>query len=79
VLLSNDVGRLLLTVTISEVTQPGVGIVHKGRWPSNTQGDANINALVKGHKSDMAESTTVHGTEAELLRAEVSEDGIICD
>jgi anaerobic selenocysteine-containing dehydrogenase len=77
VLLSNDIGRLLLTVTVSEVTQPGVGIVHKGRWPSNTPGQANINALVKGRKSDMAESTTVHGTEADLLRAEASEASVI--
>jgi anaerobic selenocysteine-containing dehydrogenase len=68
VLVANETGRLSLAVTLSETTQRGVGIVHKGRWPGASPGDANINALVSGRKTDMAESTTVHGTEAELHR-----------
>jgi anaerobic selenocysteine-containing dehydrogenase len=67
VLVANETGRLPLAVTLSQVTQRGVGIVHKGRWPGTSPGAANVNALVSGRKSDMAESTTVHGTEAELL------------
>lgn len=67
ILLANENGRLPLAVTISDTTQRGVGIVHKGRWPGASIGDANINALVPGRKSDMAESTTVHGTEVRLL------------
>jgi anaerobic selenocysteine-containing dehydrogenase len=67
ILLANENGRLPLVVTISNTTQRGVGIVHKGRWPGASIGDANINALVSGRKSDMAESTTVHGTEVRLL------------
>ncbi|WP_119269257.1 molybdopterin-containing oxidoreductase family protein [Taklimakanibacter deserti] len=70
VLLANEIGRLPLSVTLSPATQRGVGIVHKGRWPGASPGAANINALVSGRKSDMAESTTVHGTEVELLRPE---------
>ena len=69
-LLANETGRLPLSVTLSPATQRGVGIVHKGRWPGVSPGAANINALVSGRKSDMAESTTVHGTEVELLRPE---------
>jgi anaerobic selenocysteine-containing dehydrogenase len=68
VVLMNEGGRLPLAVAVSEVTQPGVAIVHKGRWPQTSPGNANINALVLGRKSDMGESTTVHGTEAELIR-----------
>jgi anaerobic selenocysteine-containing dehydrogenase len=68
VLLVNEVGRLPLSVTLSEATQRGVGIVYKGRWPGTAPGGANVNALVAGRKSDMAESTTVHGTEVQLLR-----------
>jgi anaerobic selenocysteine-containing dehydrogenase len=67
VLLANETGRLPLAVTLSPATQRGVGIVHKGRWPSASPGAANINVLVPGRKSDIAESTTVHGTEVELL------------
>jgi hypothetical protein len=46
-----------------------VGIVYKGRWPSASAGNANINALVSDRKSDLAESTTVHGTVVHLERA----------
>lgn len=68
VVLANEIGQLSLAVTLSEAAQRGVGIVHKGRWPGAAPGDTNINALVSARKSDMAESTAVHGTEARLLR-----------
>nr|WP_244500068.1 molybdopterin dinucleotide binding domain-containing protein [Methyloceanibacter superfactus] len=69
VLLVNDTGSLRLAVEISEAAQPGTGIVYKGRWPSASEGHANINALVSGRKSDLAESTTVHSTVVHLERA----------
>lgn len=64
--LFNEVGRLVLTVTLSEAAQRGVGVVHKGRWPGASAGGANVNVLVAGRKSDMAESTTVHAVEVDL-------------
>jgi anaerobic selenocysteine-containing dehydrogenase len=69
VILVNDSGRLPLQIALSEMSQPGVGIIHKGRWPGASASDANVNILVSGRKSDLAESTTVHGAEVELLRA----------
>jgi len=71
IVLANEGGELPLTVAVSEITQPGVGLVYKGRWPSASPGDANINLLVRGRKSDIAESTTVHGTEVELKTMEM--------
>jgi anaerobic selenocysteine-containing dehydrogenase len=68
VMLSNEAGCLRLTVAISDTVQPGIGLVPKGRWPGASAGDANVNALVTGRKSDIAESTTVHGTEVDLFR-----------
>lgn len=73
VILANENGRLPLAVAISDEAQPGIGIVHKGRWPGAAAGDANVNVLVSGRKSDVAESTTVHGTEADLLGFEAAE------
>jgi anaerobic selenocysteine-containing dehydrogenase len=70
VVLVNEAGRLKLAVTISRAAQPGVGIIYKGRWPSASPNDANVNVLVAGRKSDMAESTTVHSTVVGLERAE---------
>ncbi len=69
VVLVNEAGRLPLFVTISTVAQPGVGLIYKGRWPSASPSDANVNVLVAGRKSDMAESTTVHSTVVRLERA----------
>jgi anaerobic selenocysteine-containing dehydrogenase len=69
VVLTNEVGHLQLAVAISERPQPGVGIVYKGQWPSTTLDGANVNALVPGRKSDLAENTTVHSTEVRLARA----------
>ena len=68
-ILVNELGRLPLAITISEAAQPGVGIVYKGRWPSASASDANVNVLVAGRKSDLAESTTVHSTEVRLERS----------
>ncbi len=51
---------------LSDAAQPGVGIVYKGRWPSASAGNVNVNMLVSRRKSDIAESTTVHGTEVEI-------------
>jgi len=70
--LVNDQGSLPLVVKISKRAQPGMAIVYKGRWPGTTAGHANINALVSGRKSDIAEATTVHGTEVRLIREPVA-------
>lgn len=66
---ANATGRLTLKVKITPETQPGVAIIYKGRWPSSAPDRANVNALFDGTKSDIAESTTVHGTEVALTRA----------
>ncbi len=64
--LSNDNGHLRVLVNISDIAQPGTAIVYKGRWPSSSIGDANVNVLVGAQKADLAESTSVHGTEASI-------------
>lgn len=70
VVLENEHGALPLAVKLSEIAQKGVGIVYKGRWPDGS--GANVNILVPGAKSDMAEATTVHGTVVTLRPATAS-------
>lgn len=72
-LLVNGNGRLSVSVRISPAAQPGAGIVYKGWWPDAEQGNANIILLFSGQKSDIAESTTVHSIEAELMLPEAAE------
>ncbi|HIP76852.1 MAG TPA: dehydrogenase, partial [Kiloniellaceae bacterium] len=73
VTLSNEAGTLTLAVDVAEITQPGVGVVYKGRWPGAEPAAANINVLHQGRKSDIGEATCVHSMEVDLHRAEAAE------
>jgi len=64
--LSNETGSLDLELAIAEVVPPGVALSYKGRWPRREGERANVNALNPGHKTDMGESTCVHGVEVSL-------------
>ena len=66
VALFNDVGRLLLNVTISKAVPMGVALVHKGRWPKLEASGCNVNTLNPGQKTDLAESSAVHSVEVQL-------------
>ena len=66
VTLSNAAGSLTLMVSVSDIAQPGIGIVYKGRWPGEEPGGANINVLHAAQLSDIAEATSVHSTVATL-------------
>ena len=62
-LIENATGRLRLRVAISQDVPRGVALSHKGRWPRREPDGANVNALNPGERSDMGESTAVHGVE----------------
>jgi anaerobic selenocysteine-containing dehydrogenase len=64
--LSNEHGRLELVAETASHVPPGIALVHKGRWPKLDPNGANVNILNPGTKSDMGESSTVHGVEADL-------------
>jgi anaerobic selenocysteine-containing dehydrogenase len=64
--LSNEHGRLELVAEMTSHVPPGIALVHKGRWPKLDPNGANVNILNPGTKSDMGESSTVHGVEADL-------------
>ena len=66
VTLRNATGALRLVVEISDAVPPGVAYAPKCRWPSHESAGANINALNPGDKTDMGESSAVHGVLVEL-------------
>ena len=61
--LSNDTGDIVLKVRLSDEVRPGVALAHKGRWPKREENRANANILNPGKKTDMGESSSVHGIE----------------
>jgi len=67
VALSNDAGRLILTAIVSDIVPPSSLLSYKSRWPG-AEGGSNINLLHMPRKTDMGESTSVHGVEVTLSR-----------
>jgi anaerobic selenocysteine-containing dehydrogenase len=65
-LVHNSCGHLQLEVLISDELPRGVALAHKGRWLCTDAAGANVNALNPGQKSDMGESTAVHGVEVSV-------------
>ncbi|HEY8017098.1 MAG TPA: molybdopterin-dependent oxidoreductase [Dongiaceae bacterium] len=61
--LTNDAGELLMPVHVDAKAPPGIALAVKGAWPKRQGDHRNINALHAGRKTDMGESTAVHGVE----------------
>ncbi len=66
--LSNELGELVLTARLSDMTTPGALLVYKSRWLKMEKGRANVNRLCIARKTDMGESTSVHATEVTVSR-----------
>jgi anaerobic selenocysteine-containing dehydrogenase len=59
----NDTGSLELSVSISDIVPAGVAYSPKGRWPKRESQAFNVNVLNDGRKSDIGDSSSVHGIE----------------
>jgi anaerobic selenocysteine-containing dehydrogenase len=71
VLVSNATGQLSLVVTTSNTLPRGVVVVHKGRWPKVELQNFNVNVLNSGAKTDMGESSAVHGIEVMVTKLDL--------
>jgi len=69
VILHNKTGKLTVKLVLDNDIPIGVALSHKGRWPKRQPDGANVNVLNPGLKSDMGESTSVHGVEVEISAA----------
>lgn len=69
VILHNKTGKLTVKLALDKDIPIGVALSHKGRWPKHQPDGANVNVLNPGLKSDMGESTSVHGVEVEISAA----------
>ena len=65
-LVGNEVGALTLEVALDETLPRGVAFSAKGRWPRSEASGANVNALNPGVRSDMGDSSSVHGVEVTI-------------
>lgn len=68
----SDIGSLVLPIHVAALVPKGTALATKSRWPKmeakGPNGRRNINALHKGRKADMGNSTSVHGVEVTVTR-----------
>jgi anaerobic selenocysteine-containing dehydrogenase len=67
VVLSNATGRMEGVLGVDDGVPRHVALVPKGRWPKHDPRRGNVNFLHPPRKTDFAESTAVHGIEADLV------------
>jgi anaerobic selenocysteine-containing dehydrogenase len=67
-LVLNATGQLQLLVNTGNTIPRGVVVVPKGRWPKYELHSANVNLLNSGAKTDMGESSAVHGIEVMVTK-----------
>ena len=70
--LSNEAGQIDLVAQISDAVPPRTLLSSKSRWAKCEDGQVNINVVHMARKTDMGESTSVHGTEVRLESLAVS-------
>ncbi|HXV36315.1 MAG TPA: molybdopterin-dependent oxidoreductase, partial [Myxococcota bacterium] len=71
-IVSSAAGQIELRVRCSDIVAKGVALAHKGRWPKLESQAGNVNALNCGERSDMGESTSVHGTLVHIASSRTS-------
>lgn len=67
--LSSPTGALVRTLRLSDAVPPGVVLTYKTRWPKLSADGVNVNALNPGLRTDMADSTALHGVEVRIEAA----------
>ena len=77
--ITSGTGQLVLAVEVSDDVPPAVALVPKGRWPKLEPTGANVNVLNPGRKTDMGESSAVHGIEVTVESANQTNAQIRCD
>jgi anaerobic selenocysteine-containing dehydrogenase len=65
----NEAGELSMRIALSDKTPPGVGWAPKGRWPGQSLSGLNVNTVKPGLRSDIGDSTALHGVEIEVEAA----------
>ncbi len=69
VMVLNELASLPHTLRVADIVPPGTALTHKTRWPGNSAGGLNVNALNPGLRTDMGDSTALHGVEVEIVAA----------
>jgi anaerobic selenocysteine-containing dehydrogenase len=69
VVLSNDQAQVVLHLFLSDKVKPGLLYVAKGAWLASSQSSLSVNALIPGHKADMADGACYNDTQVDIASA----------
>ena len=69
VMVRNDLAALPHTLRVTDIVPPGTALTHKTRWPRTSPVGLNVNALNPGLRTDMGDSTALHGVEIQIVAA----------
>lgn len=64
--LANETGRLRATLAVAPILPRGTALASKSRWVKGSAERGNINRLNPGTKTDLGESSAVHGVEVTI-------------
>lgn len=67
--LFNDQGEVELTMTVSDRIRPGTVYVPKGAWLKSSSTGQTVNALIPGHKADIAGGACYYDCTVDIARA----------
>jgi anaerobic selenocysteine-containing dehydrogenase len=66
VVLSNDQARVVLHLLLSDKVKSGLLYVPKGAWFASSESGLSINALIPGHKADMADGACYNDAQVNI-------------
>lgn len=69
VMVKNGLAALPHVLRIADIVPPGTALTHKTRWARLSPTGLNVNALNPGLRTDMGDSTALHGVEVEVVAA----------
>ena len=69
VCISNEQGAVTLKLKISDAVRTGTLYVPKGSWLADNPSGQSINALIPGHKADLADGACYNDTRVDVSPA----------
>jgi anaerobic selenocysteine-containing dehydrogenase len=67
VALVNDQAEVLLQLVVSDRVKSGLLYVPKGAWLNSSDSGLSVNALIPGHKADMADGACYNDAQVDIV------------
>jgi len=69
--LVNEQAEVVMQLLVTDKVKQGLAYVPKGAWRSNSQSNLSVNALIPGHKADMADGACYNDTQVDIVAVDI--------